>query len=105
MVQKLLVGDKDTVLLIPAYREEGRVGAVVREVKACHPGLDVVVIDDGSPDATGSEARAAGAAVLRHPFNLGYGTALVAQYFGAGEKRVQRCVRPKHTTRRPARAR
>ena len=32
-----------------------------------------MVVDDGSPDGTAMEAEAAGARVLRHPFNLGYG--------------------------------
>jgi glycosyltransferase involved in cell wall biosynthesis len=69
-----------TVLVIPAYREAGRVGSVVREVKALELDLDVVVVDDGSPDDTAAEARAAGATVISHPYNLGYGTALHTGY-------------------------
>lgn len=70
----------DTVLIIPAYREAGRVGDVVREVRRLGLPLDVLVIDDGSPDGTADEARAAGALVVRHPFNLGYGNALHTGY-------------------------
>jgi glycosyltransferase involved in cell wall biosynthesis len=80
-----------TVLLIPAFREAGRVGRVVRQALDQGPGLDVVVIDDGSEDGTAEEARAAGAFVVRHPFNLGYGSALHTGYLLArrlGYRRV-----------------
>ncbi|HLQ38932.1 MAG TPA: glycosyltransferase family 2 protein [Planctomycetota bacterium] len=81
-----------TVLLIPAYREAGRVGDVVREVHALAAAIDVVVVDDGSDDRTGMEARAAGAVVLRHPFNLGYGTALHTGYAYALRRGYQRVL-------------
>jgi glycosyltransferase involved in cell wall biosynthesis len=80
-----------TVLVVPAYREAGRVGQIVQAVHALDLGLDVVVIDDGSPDETAAEARAAGATVVRHPFNLGYGSALHTGYcyaFRRGYERV-----------------
>ena len=60
--------------LVPAYCEAGRIGEVVRGVLAHLPAC--VVVDDGSPDATAEEARAAGATVLRHATNLGKGRAL-----------------------------
>jgi glycosyltransferase involved in cell wall biosynthesis len=69
-----------TVLVIPAYREAGRVGDVVRSARQSGLDLDVVVVDDGSPDGTADEARRAGATVVQHPFNLGYGTALHTGY-------------------------
>lgn len=80
-----------TVLVIPAYCESGRVGDVVRAVRRQQLDLDVLVVDDGSADGTALEARAAGARVLRHPFNLGYGTALHSGYCAAlrgGYRRV-----------------
>jgi glycosyltransferase involved in cell wall biosynthesis len=55
--------------------EAGTVGRVVQDVLSCLP-ADVVVIDDGSTDETARVARAAGAMVLRHPFNLGVGGAI-----------------------------
>ena len=76
---------------MPAYREAGRVGDIVARVHATGLPLDVVVVDDGSPDATADEARAAGARVVRHPYNLGYGAALHTGYchaFRAGYTRV-----------------
>ena len=61
-------------VIIPAFREESRIGAVVRAVR--EQGLDVVVVDDGSDDRTGAEAEAAGAKVIRHAQNMGKGVAL-----------------------------
>lgn len=81
-----------TVLVIPAYREAGRVGAVVREVRAIGLPLDVLVVDDGSPDGTADEARAAGATVVRHPFNLGYGSGLHTGYCYARRHGYQRLL-------------
>jgi glycosyltransferase involved in cell wall biosynthesis len=66
--------------IVPAYNEAGMVGRVVRDIRREAPGFDVVVIDDGSVDATGTEAEAAGAAVIRHPFNLGIGGAVQSGY-------------------------
>jgi len=61
-------------VIVPAYREARRIAAVVRGARErC---ADVLVVDDGSDDLTGEAARAAGAAVIRHPENLGKGAAL-----------------------------
>jgi glycosyltransferase involved in cell wall biosynthesis len=62
--------------IVPAFNEADMVGRVVRDIRREAPGFDVVVIDDGSTDATAAEAEAAGASVLRHPFNLGIGGAV-----------------------------
>lgn len=64
------------VALVPAYQAAGTVGAVVRGLAASVP--RVVVVDDGSTDATGAEAERAGAEVLRQAQNGGKGTALRA---------------------------
>jgi glycosyltransferase involved in cell wall biosynthesis len=64
------------VAVVPARNEEDAVGRVVDELRAFDPGLDVVVIDDGSEDATAERAAAAGAAVVRLPYNLGIGGAV-----------------------------
>lgn len=81
-----------TVLVIPAYREAGRVGNVVRDVLALGLGLDVVVVDDGSPDGTADEARRAGATVVSHPYNLGYGSALHTGYCFALRRGYERVL-------------
>lgn len=64
------------IAIVPARNEEGAIGGVVREIRAFDPGLDVVVVDDGSTDGTAELAASAGAVVLRLPFNLGIGGAV-----------------------------
>jgi glycosyltransferase involved in cell wall biosynthesis len=66
--------------VVPAYNEAATVGHVVRALHAKTPQLDVVVIDDGSTDATGQHAEEAGARVLRMPFNVGIGGAVQAGF-------------------------
>lgn len=61
-------------VVIAAYNEAAMIGRVVSEVR--HAGYRVVVVDDGSKDATAEAAEAAGAIVIQHPFNLGQGAAL-----------------------------
>jgi len=63
-----------TRIVIAAFNEAAVIGRVVALLRAA--GWSVVVIDDGSRDATGPQAEAAGATVLRHPVNLGQGAAL-----------------------------
>lgn len=75
---------KETVesvsIIIPAYQESEAIGPVVRNVLRVAQGLgcpaEVIVVDDGSTDNTGDMARDAGAQVLVHPYNRGYGAAL-----------------------------
>jgi glycosyltransferase involved in cell wall biosynthesis len=62
--------------IVPAHNEQGMVGRVVREIRRQAPDFDIVVVDDGSTDNTADEAEAAGALVLRHPFNTGIGGAM-----------------------------
>ena len=61
------------VAVVPAFDEEAAIGTVVAEIRALDAAIDVVVVDDGSTDGTAEAARAAGAAVVRLPFNLGIG--------------------------------
>jgi len=63
-------------VLTPAYEASATVGAVVRGVRAHVP--RVLVVDDGSADATGSEATSAGAEVVRLAVNAGKGSAIRA---------------------------
>lgn len=67
--------------IVPAFNEEGAVASVVRRIlDQSDVDLDVLVVDDGSSDATSAEARAAGARVVRLPFNLGIGNAVQTGY-------------------------
>jgi glycosyltransferase involved in cell wall biosynthesis len=64
------------LVVIPALNEEASIGAVIDRVRMSAPPCDVIVVDDGSDDATASQARAAGALVISLPFNLGIGGAV-----------------------------
>jgi glycosyltransferase involved in cell wall biosynthesis len=64
-------------VVIPAYNEADRVGATVTAAKTL-PGVDVVVVvDDGSRDATAGVAREAGARALRYARNHGKAMAMM----------------------------
>ena len=81
--------DKVCVLL-PAFNEADRVAAVVRGALALSiegADLEVVVVDDGSSDATAERASQAGARVIRLADNRGVGAALAA---GVELARVER---------------
>lgn len=81
------------VAIVPAYREEDAVSAVVGEIRAFDPSIDVVVVDDGSPDGTAAAAAAAGADVVRLPFNLGIGAAVQTGFRFALEHGYDTAVR------------
>ena len=68
------------LVIIPAFNEEDNIARVVEDVHEHLPGAQVLVVDDGSGDATAAAARAAGASVARLPVNLGYGAALQTGY-------------------------
>ncbi len=72
--------------IVPAYNEADAVAPTVAAIRAVAPDFDVLVIDDGSSDATAARASAAGASVLRMPFNLGIGGAMQGGYIYALEK-------------------
>lgn len=69
-----------TLIVMPALNEEEAIGAVIAEVQSKLPGVDVLVVDDGSTDRTAAIARAAGARVLSLPYNLGVGGAMRAGF-------------------------
>jgi glycosyltransferase involved in cell wall biosynthesis len=69
-----LISPAQVYVVIAAYNEGAVISRVVTEVRRA--GYQVVLVDDGSPDTTADIARAAGATVIEHPFNLGQGAAL-----------------------------
>lgn len=64
----------DVWVVIPFYNEGEVIANVIKDVKETFP--NIVCVDDGSTDDSAQVARAAGATVVRHPFNLGQGAAL-----------------------------
>ena len=63
-------------VVIPAYNEAASIAAVVRALAESAPWAEILVVDDGSEDNTGDQARGAGATVLRHPHNKGNGASV-----------------------------
>ncbi len=64
------------LVVIPAHDEQESLPSTLAEVREKAPGVDVLVVDDGSRDRTAEVARACGVGVVRHPVNLGVGGAL-----------------------------
>ncbi len=65
-----------TSILVPAMNEAHSVGPLVTALKVAADWHEILVIDDGSTDATGARAAEAGARVIRHPYNKGNGAAV-----------------------------
>jgi glycosyltransferase involved in cell wall biosynthesis len=81
------------IAILPAYNEERNIGRVLDELRAIDPGLDVVVVSDGSTDRTAEVASARGAYVIRLPFNLGIGGAVQTGFRYAWEEGYELAVR------------
>jgi len=75
-------------ILIPAFNEAPVIARVVAELRNSRPEDEILVIDDGSTDGTGPLARKAGARVLTHPENRGYGAALKTGIHNASHEAV-----------------
>ena len=63
-------------VIIPAYNEAGVIAEVVAALAAAAPWHQIIVVDDGSRDETAARATAAGATVVKHPYNKGNGAAV-----------------------------
>ncbi|MEV7276174.1 glycosyltransferase family 2 protein [Streptomyces sp. NPDC093111] len=75
-----MIDGKRVLIIMPAWNEAEGVADVVKEVYTTLPGVDVLVVDDGSADDTSAVARGAGATVMTLPYNLGVGGAMRAGY-------------------------
>jgi glycosyltransferase involved in cell wall biosynthesis len=83
----------DTVVFIPAWNEEGNLPAVLDDLKAELPDVDIVVVDDGSTDRTADVAREHGAEVLSLGTNKGLPVGIAAGYRWALEHEYAYCGR------------
>jgi glycosyltransferase involved in cell wall biosynthesis len=71
------VADPSSVsVVIPAYNESEAIADVIGVLRAAAAWREIIVVDDGSIDATGDRAATAGATVVRHPYNIGNGAAV-----------------------------
>jgi glycosyltransferase involved in cell wall biosynthesis len=68
--------DDGVTIVIPAFNEEKTIADVIHRVRRSVPEARILVIDDGSSDATAQEAGSAGAEVISHPLNKGNGAAI-----------------------------
>jgi len=64
-------------IVIPVFNEAENLGELLRRILALGIArLEIIVVDDGSTDGTAEVAIAAGANVIRHPYNIGNGAAI-----------------------------
>ena len=92
----------DTVVFIPAWNEEENLPGVLAELATVLPDVDVLVIDDGSTDATAEIARGAGAIVVSFGANRGLRAGIAAGYREAHERGYAFCGRVDADGQHPA---
>jgi glycosyltransferase involved in cell wall biosynthesis len=83
----------DTLVFIPAWNEEASLPEVLAEARRELPDVDLLVIDDGSSDATAEVARAGGADVVVFPENRGLPHGIAEGYRQAAERGYAYCGR------------
>jgi glycosyltransferase involved in cell wall biosynthesis len=83
----------ETLVFIPAWNEAQNLPAVLDELHAQLPDVDVLVVDDGSTDGTADVARARGATVVSFDENRGLQSAIAAGYASAREHEYRYCGR------------
>jgi glycosyltransferase involved in cell wall biosynthesis len=84
---------QDTLVFIPAWNEEENLPAVLDELAAGLPDVDLLVVDDGSTDGTARVAREHGATVLSFGENRGLPYGVAAGYAYAAERGYEFCGR------------
>ncbi len=71
-------------IVIPTYNEAATIGDIIKRIRAVGSKFEIIVVDDGSADDTAAQARAAGATVIRNPYNLGNGASVKAGCLASG---------------------
>jgi glycosyltransferase involved in cell wall biosynthesis len=69
-------GLSSILIVIPAFNEEATIREVVLGVRRSLPQVDILVVNDGSTDATGTISRSEGVILLNHPYNMGIGATM-----------------------------
>ena len=80
------------LVAIPAWNEEGSIADVIAKVREHRPDADILVVNDGSTDATATIAALAGATVVSLPFNVGVGGAMRTAFLYAKREGYQAMV-------------
>jgi len=81
-----------TLVFIPAWNEQASISGVIADVRKALPDADILVVDDGSTDATTATARESGVLVATLPFNQGLGAALQTGYLFALREGYDYCA-------------
>ena len=71
-----MASPEQTSVVIPAFNEADVIAEVVSGLRRSAGWHEILVVDDASKDGTGAAAQAAGARVIRHPYNKGNGAAV-----------------------------
>ena len=77
---------KKTLIIVPAYNEDGSIARVVEHIQTYVPQADILVVDDGSNDRTARRARESGAMVISLPYNMGIGSAVQSGFLFAKQR-------------------
>lgn len=80
------------LVIIPAFNETSVIAKTIQGVRNSLKEAIILVVDDGSSDATGAVAKKAGAIVVSHPINRGLGGALGTGLYWAKEKDVDSAI-------------
>ena len=67
----------ETSIIVPVYNEAANLKTLLGQIHGLElPKCEIIVVDDGSSDGSAAAAMAAGANVVRHPYNIGNGAAV-----------------------------
>jgi glycosyltransferase involved in cell wall biosynthesis len=94
---------RKTLIIVPAYNEEGSISRVVTNIREHVPSADILVVNDGSKDRTARKARESGAMVINLPYNMGIGGAVQSGFLFAKEKGYHVAVQVDGDGQHPAR--
>lgn len=94
---------KKTLIIIPAYNEEGSIAGVVENIRRQVADVDILVVNDGSQDRTARMARESGAQVISLPYNMGIGSAVQCGFLFAKERGYHFAVQVDGDGQHPAR--